>query len=114
MAGTIGNHAPFMAQVSVGTTATNQDLNTLLAAVYSAIAVGQKVCYLQIQLDTSAAGATLWIGNSNVSSTMYGAALSAGQINQQLAFDSNLVLLSDVFLLSSSGTIKANIIALTR
>lgn len=107
-----GYLTPFMGQVTVDTTAAGNDLFTLLSAVFTNLQ--HKCCYLQIQLDVSAAGTTLYIGNSNVSTTMYGAQLSAGQIHQTLAFDSNLLVLDQIFLLASASTVKANLIVVTR
>lgn len=107
-----GYLTPFMGQVSAGATAAGQDLFTLMSTVFSNLQ--HKCCFLQIQLDVSAAGATLYVGNSNVATTMYGSQLSAGQVFVLQAFDSNLLVLDQIFLLSSTGTLKANVIVVTR
>lgn len=103
---------PFFAQVSFGATATGQDLYTLMSAVFSQIQ--HKACHINIQLDVTAGGATCSIGNSNVSTTMYGDQIVAGAAVPIGPFSSNLLVLDQIFLLSSSGTIKANIIVVTR
>jgi hypothetical protein len=107
-----GRHAPFMASVTATNTA--QSLAALMLAVYRDFASIGHACYIQLQLDVSAAGATLYIGNSNVASNMCGAALSAGQINQQFASDSNLLIPSDIFLLASTSSVQVNVIILKR
>lgn len=103
---------PFMAQVTADTTASGNDLYTLLSAVFTNI--NHKCCFLQIQLDTSVGGSTAYIGNSNVSTTMYGAQLSAGQVFQTLAFDSNLLVLDQIYVIASTSTVKINVIVVTR
>src|SRR5215470_387309 len=96
-----GTFSPYMAQISFGATSTGQDLFTLLSAVFSQIQ--HKACFISIQADQANAGASVYIGNSNVSTTMYGAQLLAAQVKDIHAYDSNLLVLDHIFLLSSSG-----------
>lgn len=103
---------PFMAQLSFGAPAAGQDLYTLLHAIFTS--VSHKAAWINIQLDISAAGVTCYVGNSNVSTTVYGSQLSAGQALVLGPFESNLLVLDQIFLLSSSGTIKANVSVVTR
>jgi len=110
MAGTAGKHAPFMGSVTATNTA--QSLFSLLQGVWSDIT--DHMCFIQIQLDVSAGGTTLYIGNSNVASNMCGAALVASQIAQQLGFDSNILIPKDIYLLTSTASAQVNIIALGR
>ncbi len=101
---------PFAGSITATTGA--QSLYTLLNAVFTNLP--HKCCYLQIQLNTDAGGTILYIGNSNVSSTICGAALFAGQANQQLGFDSNLIVLDHIYLLASTGTAQVNVIVVVR
>jgi len=105
-----GFKTPFMGSVTATTAA--QDLYTLLSATFTNLP--HKCAYLQIQLNTDAGGTVLYVGNSNVSSTMCGAALFAGQANQQFAFDSNLVVLDHVFIIASTGTVQVNLMVVVR
>lgn len=107
-----GRHAPFMCSVTATTTA--QSLAALIATVYSDIGAPGHACFLQVQLDISAAGGILYGGNSNVSSTMCGFSLVASQISQTLAFDSNLLDLADIYLRASAGELQVNLIVLKR
>lgn len=104
------NHTPYMASVTATTTA--QSLLTLMQAVYSSIAL--RACYVAIQLDTTAGAASLYIGNSTVSSVNCGVNLSANQAQQVYAFDSNLVALNDLWLRASAGTPQVNITVVVR
>lgn len=110
MAATDG-HNPWMGSVSV--TGAAASVWTYLSAVWTNLP--HKCCYLQLQLATSAGAATVSFGNSNVASvTMCGGTLSAGQINQTFAFDSNLLVLDDIYLIASAGTVQVNIIVVVR
>lgn len=104
------NHTPYMASVTAATTA--QSLLTLMQAIYSNI--GPKACYLAIQLDTTAGGTSLYIGNSTVSSVNCGANLSANQAQFVYASDSNLLYLGDIYLRCSTATVQVNITSVTR
>lgn len=107
---TAGNHAPFMGSVTATTTA--QQLLTLLRLVWSDLPA--KAQFLQIQCNNDAGSATLFVGNSNVTSTMAGVNLTANQAVIFRADGSNLTSLADIYLLASTGTIQVNIISLTR
>ena len=109
---TAGYKTPFMGSVSVTATVAGQDIFTLLSAVWSNLP--HKCCYLAVQSDTTNGSASLYVGNSNVAANMCGANLAANQAQQIFAFDSNLGVLDHVFLLSSSGTIQANITVVVR
>lgn len=101
-----GYHVPFMGSVTA--TVTAQSLFTLLSAVWPALA--HRALYVQLQLDTTAGATSLYIGNSNVAANMCGANLNANQANQQYAFDRNLIVLDDIYLLASTGSVQVNCI----
>lgn len=101
-----GYHVPFMASVTA--TTTPQAVGTLLTAIYPSIPL--RAMYVQLQLDTTAGGTSLYIGNANVTATNCGVNLSANQANQQYAFDRNLIVLNDLWILASTGTAQVNLI----
>lgn len=103
---------PFLGSVSVTATSTGQDIFTLLSAIRTNLP--HKCCYLAIQLDTTAGSASLYIGNSDVSATICGVNLSANQAQQVYAFDSNLLVLDHIFLVSSTGTVQVNLTVVVR
>ncbi len=109
---TAGLHSSFMGSVTVnGTTA--QSVWALLSAVWSDLP--HRCCFLQLQLDNGAGGTVCAFGNSNVSSTMCGGKLVASQTGVQMAFDSNLLHLDDIYLkLTTATEAQVNIIALVR
>lgn len=107
---TAGGHNPWMGSISV--TGAAASLWSYLSTVWSDLP--HKCCYLQLQLDTTAGGSTVSIGNSNVATAMKGAQLVATQIGQTFAFDSNLLVLDDIFLLASAGTVVVNCIVVVR
>ena len=101
---------PFMGSVTATTAA--QSLWTLLQAVFTNLP--HKCAFLQLQLNTDASGAILYTGNSNLTSTMCGVALFAGQAQQVFSFDSNLAVLDHVYLLASTGTVQVNVTVVVR
>lgn len=110
MAVLTGTYVPFLASVTATTAA--QDLWTLLSALRTKLP--HKAAFVQIQLDPGSGGTALYIGNSDVSSTINGASLLGGQAQQSFAFDSNLVVLDHIFLLASTGTAQVNIVVVVR
>jgi len=107
-----GSKNPFMASVSVTGAA---------ASLYSYLSVQRpdlphKCCYLQIQLATSAGGVTLSYGNADVvaAGTQCGGTLSAGQLGQIFAFDSNLMDLDNFYVVAGSGTVQLNCTVVVR
>ena len=102
---------PFMGSVTVTTTATSS-LWTLLQAVFTNLP--HKCCYLQVQLDPGAGSTSLYIGNSNVASTMCGASIVAGQATQVFSFDSNLAVLDHIYVIASTGTAQVNVLVVVR
>jgi hypothetical protein len=111
MPATSGYHTPFMGSV-LANSVNAQSIYTLLQAFWSDLPI--RASYVQIQLDTTAGSTFLYIGNSNVSSTMCGANLSANQANQQYAFDSNLIALNDLWIICSTGEVRVNLIVMVR
>lgn len=103
-------HTPFMGSVTA--TGTAQSLYTLLLAKFTQLPI--RACFVSIQLDTSAGATSLYIGNSAVLSTNAGVNLSANQAQQTYAFDSNLIALNDLWLLSAGGSIQVNIVVVVR
>jgi len=73
----------------------------------------KRACYLQVQYDISNSG-NLYTGNSDVTSTNCGANLVASQANQQFASDSNLILLDEIYLLTSVASGQVNLVILCR
>ncbi len=111
MPATSGYHTPFMGSALVNSTGT-QNVFTVLSAIWSDLP--KRASYVQIQLDTTAGGTFLYIGNSNVASNMCGSNLSANQATQYFAADSNLIVLSDLFLRSSTGEVQVNFLVIVR
>lgn len=109
MAVTTNTAVPFMASVTATTTA--QTVFALLSAIRTQLQ--HKCQFIQIQLDTTAAG-SLYIGDSDVASNNCGVNLSANQANQQFAFDSNLIVLDNIYLRASAATQQVNIVVVTR
>lgn len=107
---TAGAQTPFMASVTA--TTTPQTLLALMRTVWSDFK--DHACFIQLQLDISAAGTTVAIGNANVSSVMRGASLSAGQINQTFVADTNCLIPGQIYLLASTGTALVNVIVVTK
>jgi len=112
MATLTGTLTPFMGSVSVTATSTGQDIFTLLSAIRTKLP--HKCCYLAIQADTTAGSASIYVGNSDVSATICGANLSGNQAQFVYAFDSNLLILDQIFLVSSTGTVQCNITVVVR
>lgn len=105
-------HTPFM--TSLTATNTAQSLYTLLTVWFTNAAFPIKACYVAIQLDTGAGATSLYIGNSSVSATNCGVDLSANQAQQVYAFDSNLINLKDLYVITSTGTAQINVTVVTR
>ena len=94
-------------------TATN-----VAASIFSLIQTlrpntSKRACFLQVQFDIAGTG-NLYIGNSDVTSTNCGANLVASQANQQFASDSNLILLDEIYLLTSAASGQVNLVILCR
>lgn len=110
MPATTNTRNPFMGSVTVTTTA--QTLYDLMLAIRSRI--GNHASFIQIQNDVSSGGTTLYIGDSDVSSTNCGASLVGAQATQLLAFDSNLLVLTDIYIKCSVGTAQVNLVVVIR
>ena len=104
------SHSPFMFSISV--TGAAASLYSYAITVYSSFPKVLQFC--QIQLDASASGATLYIGNSNVASNMCGAALVPTQATGLNTVPMPQVFTQDVYLLASTGTVQVNVIATPR
>lgn len=94
-------------------TATNsaQTIFALLNSIRPNVA--KRCCFLQIQLDLAATG-NLYIGNADVTANNCGANLVASQSNQQLAYDSNLIILDEIYLLTSAASAQVNLVIVCR
>lgn len=110
MATLTGTLTPFMGSVTATTTA--QSLYDLLSAIRTKLP--HKCCYLAIQVDPAAGGGTLYIGNSDVTSTMSGVGIFATTAQTIFAFDSNLIVLDHIYLLASTGEMQVNITVVCR
>lgn len=106
------SHCPWMDSVTLTSTGTVYNLLTLLQAIDSKIP--KKCQSVQLQVDLGAGGAKVYVGNSQVSATHCGAILVAGQAAIPIGYDSNLVLLSDIYLTSDTNAIQVNIVVVTR
>lgn len=106
------SHCPWMDSVTLTSTGTSYNLLTLLQAIDSKIP--KKCQSVQLQVDIGAGGAKVYVGNSQVSATHCGAVLVATQAATPIGYDSNLVLLSDVWLTSDTNSVQVNVLVVTR
>lgn len=107
---TSGFRSPWMGAVTATTVA--QDLYTLFSAVRSDVA--KKACFIQFQLGLGSGSAHLYVGDADVSATTCGLDLVGGQANQLYVSESNLWVLSHIYLLASTGTVQVNVTIGTR
>jgi hypothetical protein len=118
MAATSETHAPYMCSVTVPTTAGGTSLATLMGAVYSTLTASTKCRFLSIQVGAAAGASHLYVGNvaatggTALSATNCGVDLVATQAAWTMNMQSNLILLGDIYLLSSSGSIQVNVTAM--
>jgi hypothetical protein len=107
-------NSPFMGSVTATTAA--QDLFTLLSAVFPKLT--NKAQVVRIQLDPGSGSTVLYIGNNvtgnALAPTMCGVAINAGQVLDMPSASSNLYVLSEIFILASTGTAQVNLTVLTR
>jgi hypothetical protein len=104
-----GNRTPELLSV----TATNTASSIASLAAAKRPSLNTRCSFLQIQFDISATG-NLYVGNSDVLSTNCGANLVPGQVGQHYAFDSNLIDLNNVYLLTSTASGQVNLLIMTR
>jgi hypothetical protein len=108
------SHSPFMSSITLTTGGTTYNLFTLVSAIDSTLP--QKCQDLLIQADTSGSAVT-FIGNSNVSSTVYGVALTAGASPWSWSPSdktSNLINLADINMVSATSSVVLHVTILTR
>jgi hypothetical protein len=98
---------PFLKSITLTTLNTNYSLLTLLQALDPG--VNGRCCKLNLQLDPGAGAAKLFIGNDDLSGTMYGAALLAGQVKVWETAQINLINASQIFLRSDTSAVKVNV-----
>ena len=103
---------PWMDSITLTSNAVVYNLLTLLQAIDSAIP--KHAQSVSLQVDIGAGGAKVYVGNSNVASTHCGAALVATQSPTIIGYDSNLVILKDIYLTSDTNSIQVNVIVVTR
>lgn len=70
--------------------------------------------FLAIQLDVSAGGAELFIGNATVSSNDCGVAIFGAQVWPIYSMDSNLISTSNIYLMSDTAGVRCNVSFITR
>jgi len=90
---------PRMLAVSV--TAAAQSLYDLLHAIDGDIADHAES--VQLQEDTDGGSTIVYVGNSDVDSTHWGAKLQAGQLFPLPAMTGNLILLKQIYLVASAA-----------
>jgi hypothetical protein len=71
-----------------------------------------RCCKLNIQLDTGAAGANLYVGNEDVSATNFGAHLNAGQVFVIENGETDRIVLSQLYLFADTESLQVNVAAL--
>ena len=110
--------SPWMGTVSLTLANTAYSLTDLLSALAADRAPHfggfMSVQYIAIQLDLSAGGAELFIGNENVSTTFCGVSIFGSQVWPIYSMDSNLIQMSQIFLLSDTAGVRCNVSFLTR
>jgi hypothetical protein len=103
---------PFLKSVTLTTGGTKYNLLTLIQALDPAQT--GRCCKLQIQLDPSAGGATLLVGNDDISATNYGTSLVAGQF---VTFENaalNVINASAIWLQSATSAVRVNVLILSQ
>lgn len=101
---------PWLKSVTLASANTDYSLLALMQAVDAAAPT--RCSKLNIQLDLSAGSAHLYVGNSDVSGSNYGAVLVAGQVKVWEMGETNRILLSQIYLLSDTASQQVNIDAL--
>lgn len=103
---------PVLKTVTLTTGGTKYNLLTLLQAIDPGIT--GRCCKLSIQLDPSAAGATLLIGNDDITTTNYGVSLVAGQFQTFENAALNVINCSQIWLQSATSSIRVNVAVLVQ
>jgi len=98
---------PFLKQLTITTLNTNYSLLTLMQAIDASVT--GRCAKLNIQLDPSAGAAHLYIGNEDISGSMYGAVLLAGQVKVWETAGMNIINASQIYLRSDTSGVKVNI-----
>ena len=101
---------PFLKSVIVTLANTNYNLLTLMQVVDKAAPT--RCSKLNIQLDTLAGAANLYIGNDDISGTNFGAHLNAGQAKIWESGETDRIVLNQIFLRSDTAGVQVNIDAL--
>ncbi len=98
--------------LAVTVTSTAASLYDLLHAIDSDIADHAES--VQLQEDPAGMAVVVFIGNSDVDATHWGAKLQAGQLFPLPAMTGNLLLLKQIFLLSDSTSVSVGCVVTTR
>ena len=110
--------SPWMGTVVLTMANTAYSLTNLLSALASdrepSLGGFTSVQYIAIQLDVSAGGAELFIGNENVSSTFCGVSIFGSQVWPIYSVEANLIQMSQIFLMSDTAGVRCNICFLVR
>lgn len=110
---------PFMFTVTLADT-TLHPLATLINALatkptFAILPSGvMRACGLVISNDIDNAAAKLYIGNSNITTSLYGKKLIAGQDWSPGSFESNLINLNNIYLLTDTNPTVVAITITTR
>lgn len=91
---------------------TVTNLLTALQAIDPGVPSGAQHC--QIQLDPAAGSAFLYIGNSDVSPTVWGVKLNAGQAWSPPALSSGLIQLGQLFIYCDTGSCSVGVVVVPR
>jgi hypothetical protein len=109
--------SPWLGTLHLTTANTPYQLTTLLQAKDSVQFPSNyaiRCLWLTIQVDPDAGSGTIYIGNSNVSTTEYGWLVVATQTISLPSVESNLVTANDLWFLSDTNNVDIHVSFLTR
>lgn len=101
---------PFLKSIVLPSANTNYNLLTLMQV--ADVQAPSRCSKLNLQLDTGAGAAKLFIGNDDISGSNYGVVLNAGQVKVWEMGETNRIILSQIFLRSDTAAVQVNIDAL--
>lgn len=108
------SHSPFMDTITLTTGGTTYNLYTLLTAIDSTLPRLAQDLLIQAPNEGTA---VIFIGNSNVSSSHYGVALTGGTLPWSWSPSdktSNLINLQDIYMVSSTSSVALHVTLITR
>lgn len=115
------SNTPWMGVVTLATANTVYQLSALLQALSAARKPSQgsvsgliKAASIQLQGDPSGGATKYYIGNSDMSSTDFGALIFASQVFQPPSLESNLYVLNNIYLMADADNSKVYVLFVTR